>query len=256
MLCKDEASCQTWFEDTQMLPLRKGFSGVNALLRSLSNDILDEEQSMSEKTTGRKDGCHLRRNILETMELLFCTFQEFTMVNMHKIRYYKMVFIKCVLGFLSIIIFTISASSVTNFLLSPYRQAYCCLLSSNDFCCRGLVIRILLTVRFRLGNWIPAALSGCQTGSLFGICRLTIAAMFGLSPYQQSVRYRRLPVLIADFVVPSFRTSRLSERPTVSTVYGITTSSITSLTVKPLNASFTVAYGDVAYGSGISDDST
>ncbi|MDR3108083.1 MAG: hypothetical protein LBU65_00135 [Planctomycetaceae bacterium] len=23
-----------------------------------------------EKTTGRKDGCHLRRNILETMELL------------------------------------------------------------------------------------------------------------------------------------------------------------------------------------------
>ncbi|GHT46517.1 hypothetical protein FACS189454_07790 [Planctomycetales bacterium] len=39
-LFKDEAVCKAWFEDTRMLLLRKGFSGVNGLLSGLlSNDI-------------------------------------------------------------------------------------------------------------------------------------------------------------------------------------------------------------------------
>ncbi|MDR3108754.1 MAG: hypothetical protein LBU65_03580, partial [Planctomycetaceae bacterium] len=45
VLFKDETSCKTWFEETRMLLLRKGFSGVSELLLRLhSNDIFDEEQ--------------------------------------------------------------------------------------------------------------------------------------------------------------------------------------------------------------------
>jgi hypothetical protein len=45
VLFKDEVVRKTWFEDTRMLLLRKGFSGVNELLsRLLSDEMFDGEQ--------------------------------------------------------------------------------------------------------------------------------------------------------------------------------------------------------------------
>jgi hypothetical protein len=39
-------------------------------VQKLGGKEVETDGSMLEKTTGRKDGCHLYRNILKTMELL------------------------------------------------------------------------------------------------------------------------------------------------------------------------------------------